>query len=81
MHSNPPITPSAEEGIYLGTKQNDADPVCCNNCVYFANRTITTHNVYGYCHRNAPRLVENHTDKWPLVMSTDWCGEHPAFDK
>ena len=47
----------------------------CGTCMYFvAKLSIKEQNVekkIGRCRRNAPTMKG-----WPVLFSTDWCGEH-----
>jgi len=63
----------------------DKENVCCQNCSYW----VESYEVYGYCHRYAPKPVvfvkpenlEDYVDyeaAWPSTGSDDFCGEFKA---
>ena len=60
----------------------------CGTCPYFSEDEAgeTVDGKYGLCRRHAPhpifvnKVVEEEDDTiWPILLSDEWCGEHPDF--
>ena len=46
---------------------NKSTGMLCDTCMFYAPKGI----VNGRCRKHAPAL-----DGWPVVSTTDWCGDH-----
>lgn len=53
----------------------DERPTCAT-CCYFDPAHAGHPQPNGLCRVSAPSTSGG---KWPVVISRDWCGEHPAF--
>lgn len=61
----------------------DEKQECCGNCRFsmvnevmtFVGEPITD---IVWCRRNAPRVTDTGTTRWPTMRVTDWCGEWEA---
>jgi hypothetical protein len=46
----------------------------CDTCMYFSTKDATAEGVtaiIGRCRRHAPTMKG-----WPVMFTTDWCGDH-----
>ena len=63
----------------------------CATCAYYdpADPSVTPGEDMGLCRRSSPRAVTSSYDDdaelscfptWPVVVETEWCGEHSGFE-
>lgn len=64
--------PTLEDVVAKNYKEDNwahrSSGMVCDTCMYYVQKGIS---ILGRCRRRAPTL-----DGWPVMFSTDWCGDH-----
>ena len=53
--------------------KNRSASMCCETCMHFVPKTFEGNpTTIGRCRKHCPVVQEG----WPVVFTTDWCGDH-----
>jgi len=52
--------------------EHRSDGMRCRTCMYYVDKVVPEGSMrIGRCRRHAPTM-----NGWPVMFSTDWCGDH-----